>query len=125
MGEYMGSIIDLFREFSSASPEEKESAERRRSNYIPTILFLLMSIRMPDGKKAPGEEREIRTRGISAHIYADVYAEMRLRRFHALIFLLSISFSLSLDTNLKKTEIVYSSCFFFFYKEVYLLIVIF
>jgi len=80
---------------------------------------------MPDGKKARGEEREIRTRGISARIYADVYAEMRLRIFHALFFLLSISFFLSLDTNLKKTEIVYSSCFFFFYKEVYLLIVIF
>jgi len=75
-------------------------------------------------KKAPGEEREIRTRGMGARIYADVYAEMRLRIFHALFFLLSISFFLSLDTNLKKIEIVYSSCFFF-YKEVYLLIVIF
>merc|ERR1739847_255070 len=99
MGEYMGSIIDLFREFSSTSPEEKESAERRRRSNIPTILFLLMSIRMPDGKKAPGEEREIRTRGMGARIYADVYAEMRLCIFHALIFLLSISFFLSLDTN--------------------------
>jgi len=96
---YYKSIIDLFREFSSTSPEEKESAERRRSNYIPTILFLLMSIRMPDGKKAPGEEREIRTRGMGARMYADVYAEMRLRMFHALFFSLSISFFLSLDTN--------------------------
>jgi len=74
---------------------------------------------MPDGKKAPGEEREIRTRGMGARIYADVYAEMRLRIFHALIFLLSISFFLSLDTNLKKTEIVYSSCFFFIKKFIY------
>jgi len=80
---------------------------------------------MPDGKKAPGEEREIRARGMGARIYADVYAEMRLRIFRERFFLLSISFFLSLDTNLKKkTEIVYSSCFFF-YKEVYLLIVIF
>merc|ERR1712142_676820 len=104
----------------------KESAERRRSNYIPTILFLLMSIRMPVGKKAPGEEREIRTRGMGARMYADVYAEMRLRMFHALFFSLSISFFLSLDTNLKKKN---RNClflmFFFFYKEVYLLIVIF
>jgi len=73
---------------------------------------------MPDGKKAPGEEREIRARGMGARIYADVYAEMRLRIFRALFFLLSISFFLSLDTNLKKkTEIVYSSCFFFFIKK--------
>jgi len=79
---------------------------------------------MPDGKKAPGEEREIRTRGMGARMYADVYAEMRLRMFHALFFLLSISFFLSLDTNLKKNR----NCLFlmfFFYKEVYLLIVIF
>jgi len=56
-------------------------------------------------KKAPGEEREIRTRGMGARMYADadadadVYAEMRLRIFHALFFSLSISFFLSLDTN--------------------------
>jgi len=80
---------------------------------------------MPDGKKAPGEEREIRTRGMGARMYADVYAEMRLRMFHALIFLLSISFFLSLDTNLKKNRNCLFLMFFFFYKEVYLLIVIF
>lgn len=84
-----------------------------------------MSIRMPDGKKAPGEEREIRTRGMGARMYADVYAEMRLRMFHALIFLLSISFFLSLDTNLKKKPKLFIPHVFFFYKEVYLLIVIF
>lgn len=55
---------------------------------------------MPDGKKAPGEEREIRTRGMGARIYADVYAEMRLRIFHALIFSLSISFFFSLSTQI-------------------------
>merc|ERR1711915_477211 len=115
----MGLIIDLFREFSSTSPEEKESAERRRSNYIPTILFLLMSIRMPDGKKSSwGGEGDFRTRGIRVRVYvcADVYAEMRLPYMSRPFF--------SLLTQIKKKpEIVYSSCFFF-YKEVYLLIVI-
>jgi len=81
---------------------------------------------MPDGKKAPGEEREIRTRGMGARIYADDNAEMRLRIFRALFFLAKyFLFSLSRHKFKKKTEIVYSSCFFFFYKEVYLLIVIF
>merc|ERR1739847_81178 len=117
MGEYYKSIIDLFREFSSTSPEEKESAERRRSNYIPTILFLLMSIRMPDGKKAPGEEREIRTRGMGARIYADVYAEMRLRIFHALFFLLSISFFSLSRHKLKKNRNCLFLMFFFFIKK--------
>jgi hypothetical protein len=80
-------------------------------------------------KKAPGEEREIFGRGefrVRVYIYADVYAEMRLsvcvtRFFFLAMYLL---FSLSRRKLKKKPEIVYSSCFFF-YKEVYLLIVIF
>merc|ERR1711962_754892 len=69
-------IIDLFREFSSTSPEEKESAERRRSNYIPTILFLLMSIRMPDEKKSSwGGEGDFRTRGIRVRVYMRMYVQ--------------------------------------------------
>merc|ERR1712183_859971 len=119
--EYMG-IIDLFREFaSSTSPEEKESAERRRSNYIPTILFLLMSMsecRME--KKAPGEDRGIFGRGElgCVCICGCVYAEMRLSVYVTRFFSRYVSpFFLSLDANLKKTRNCLFLMFFFFIKK--------
>merc|ERR1712183_772292 len=115
--EYMG-IIDLFREFaSSTSPEEKESAERRRSNYIPTILFLLMSMsecRM-EKKSSWGGGGDFRTRGIRVRVYMRMCLcrDAALRICHALFFSLRISFfSLSRRKLKKKPEIVYSSCFF-------------
>jgi len=52
---------------------------------------------------------------MGARIYADVNAEMRLRIFRALFFLLSISFFLSLDTNLKKKPKLFIPHVFFFF----------
>merc|ERR1712212_1038166 len=112
-------IIDLFREFSSTLPEEKESAERRRSNYIPMILFLLMSIRMPDGKKSSwGGEGDFRTRGIRVRVYMRMYMQRcGFRICHALFFLASyLLFSLS-RRKLKKTRNCLFLMFFFFIKK--------
>jgi len=78
-------------------------------------------------KKAPGEERGIFGRGElgCVCICGCVYAEMRLSVYVTRFFSRYVSPFFSLSTQIKKKpEIVYSSCFFF-YKEVYLLIVIF
>merc|ERR1712142_113439 len=85
------------------NPEEKESAERRRSNYIPTILFLLMSMsecRM-EKKSSWGGEGDFRTRGIRVRVYMRMCLcrDAALRICHALFFSLRISFFLSLDAN--------------------------
>merc|ERR1712142_420288 len=126
---YYKLIIDLFREFaSSTSPEEKESAERRRSNYIPTILFLLMSMsecRM-EKKGSWGGEGDFRTRGIRVRVYMRMYMQRCGSRIcHALFFSLCyLLFSLS-RRKLKKKPKLFIPHVFFFYKEVYLLIVIF
>merc|ERR1712183_756951 len=121
--EYMG-IIDLYREFaSSTSPEEKESAERRRSNYIPTILFLLMSMsecRM-EKKSSWGGEGDFRTRGIRVRVYMRMClcrdAALRIR--HALFFSLRISFFSLSRRKLKKTRNCLFLMFFFIKKFIY------
>jgi len=78
-------------------------------------------------KEAPGEEREIFGRGElgCVYIYADVYAEMRLSVYVTRFFFLAtyLLFSLSRRKFKKKPKLFIPHVFF--YKEVYLLIVIF
>merc|ERR1712042_137558 len=123
---YYKSIIDPFREFSSTSPEEKESAERRRSNYIPTILFLLMSIRMPDGKKSSwGGEGDSEAGNGRAYVCGCISRDAALYVSRAFFLAKYFLFSLSRHKLKKKNRNCLFLMFFFFYKEVYLLIVIF
>merc|ERR1712055_674452 len=112
-------IIDLFREFaSSTSPEEKESAERRRSNYIPTILFLLMSMsECRIKKKSPwGGEGDFRTRGIRVRVYMRMCLcrDAALRICHALFFSRYVSPFFSLSTQIKKKPKLFIPHVFFF-----------
>merc|ERR1712055_611563 len=98
--------------------------ERRRSNYIPTILFLLMSMsecRME--KKAPGEERGIFGRGElgCVCICGCVYAEMRLSVYVTRFFSRYVSPFFSLSTQIKKKnpKLFIPHVFFFIKKFIY------